>query len=114
MSKRPEEWDWAEKVRAVMEARGKKGEELGAFLRTEGIHEVQLRDWEMAIRGSLNKRGRKPTRNAAHVKQVKELERELRRKEKALAETAALLVLKKKVDAIWGDGDDGIKGKRGK
>jgi transposase len=114
MPKRPEDWDWVEKMRVVMEARGKNGEGLGAFLRTEGIHEVQLRDWEMAIRGSLNKRGRKPQRNAADVKRVKELERELRRKEKALAETAALLVLKKTVDAIWGDGDDGIKGKRGK
>ena len=37
---------------------------------------------------------------------VKELERELRRKEKALAETAALLVLRKKMEAIWGDGED--------
>jgi hypothetical protein len=34
------------------------------------------------------------------------LERELRRKDEALAETAALLVLKKKVQAIWGDADD--------
>jgi hypothetical protein len=37
---------------------------------------------------------------------VKELERELRRKEKALAETAALLVLRKKMEAIWGDSED--------
>jgi hypothetical protein len=114
MAKRPEDWEWKEKVRVVMEASGKKGEELGAFLRKEGIHEVQLRDWEMAIRGSLNKRGRKPSRNPADVRRVKELERELRRKEKALAETAALLVLKKKVDAIWGDVDDGTKGKKEK
>jgi hypothetical protein len=34
------------------------------------------------------------------------LEKELRRKEKALAEAAALLVLKKKAEAIWGDGED--------
>ena len=34
---------------------------------------------------------------------AKELERELRIKEKALAETAALLVLRKKVNAVWGD-----------
>ncbi len=114
VSKRPEDWEWEDKVRVVLEARGKKGEDLGAFLRKEGIHEVQLRDWEMGIRGGLNKRGRKPSRNPADVKRVKELERELRRKEKALAETAALLVLKKKVDAIWGDVDDGTKGKNEK
>ena len=39
-------------------------------------------------------------------KQIKTLERELHRKEKALAETAALLVLQKKAQAIWGDGED--------
>ena len=37
------------------------------------------------------------------AKRIRELERELYRKEKALAETAALLVLKKKAQAIWGD-----------
>lgn len=37
---------------------------------------------------------------------IKRLEQELRRKEAALAETAALLVLRKKANAIWGDGED--------
>jgi hypothetical protein len=41
------------------------------------------------------------------------LRRELERKDKALAETAALLVLKKKVQAIWGDEDDATPGKKG-
>jgi len=40
------------------------------------------------------------------ARKIKELERELLRKERALAEVAALLALKKKADAIWGDGDD--------
>jgi hypothetical protein len=43
------------------------------------------------------------------AKRIRELEAELRRKDKALAETAALLILKKKVLAIWGDGDDDTK-----
>ena len=37
---------------------------------------------------------------------IRELERELNRKDKALAETAALLVLRKKLNALWGN-DDG-------
>jgi hypothetical protein len=41
------------------------------------------------------------------------LEKELLRKDKALAETAALLVLKKKVQEIWGDGDDNTSAKNG-
>ena len=45
-------------------------------------------------------------KRATEQKRVRELERELRRKDKALAEAAALLVLQKKVQAIWGDGDD--------
>ena len=39
-------------------------------------------------------------------KRIQELERELRRKEKALAEAAALLVLRKKAQAIWGEDED--------
>ena len=42
----------------------------------------------------------------AETKRIRELEKELRRKDKALAETAALLVLKKKAQEIWGDEDD--------
>jgi hypothetical protein len=49
---------------------------------------------------------RNARRSAAEGKRIKELERELRKKEKALAETAALLVLRKKLNALWGDGDD--------
>jgi len=44
--------------------------------------------------------------NVALRKKNADLERELRRKEKALAEAAALLVLKKKADAIWGEDED--------
>ena len=57
---------------------------------------------EQAEEGGKKKRG-----GSGEQKRIRELEKELRRKEKALAETAALLVLKKKANAIWGDrGDD--------
>jgi hypothetical protein len=48
------------------------------------------------------------------AKRIQELERELARKERALAEAAALLVLKKKVHAIWGDADDATPPKSGR
>jgi transposase len=51
---------------------------------------------------------------AGQTKKIRALEKELRRKDKALAETAALLVLKKKVQQIWGDEDDDTAGKNGK
>ncbi len=49
---------------------------------------------------------RKTKHHRADIKRIRDLEKELRRKDKALAETAALLVLKKKVQQIWGDEDE--------
>ena len=101
--RRPDEWSAEEKLEAVLEAKRLSESELGEFLRRRGLHEDQLREWEAAAIESL--RGRKPPGKSPEAKRVKELERELRRKEKALAETAALLVLRKKADALWGDED---------
>jgi hypothetical protein len=62
-----------------------------------------MREWEDPPVETL--RGQKARGRSAEAKRVKELERELRRKEKALAETAALLVLRKKAEALWGAED---------
>lgn len=101
--RRPDDWSAEEKLEAVLEAKRLSGSELGEFLRRRGLHEEQLHAWEAAALQSL--RGRKSTSNSVEAKRVKELERELRRKEKALAEAAALLVLRKKAEALWGDED---------
>ena len=58
------------------------------------------------MKAALDGGATKASLRGAESKRIKELERELRRKDKALAETAALLVLQKKVREIWGDGDD--------
>ena len=103
-----------EKLRIVMEAAQLSDKELGAFLRKEGVHESHLEAWRKSMLealGSSSKASKGSRRGSNEAKRVKALERELRRKEKALAETAALLVLKKKADAIWGDGDDGTGGR---
>ncbi len=110
---RPQDWSPEEKLRVVVESRGLTEEELGAFLRKEGLHQAQLEQWSETARSSLS--ARKGTKKpSAESKRIRELERELRRKEKALAETAALLVLKKKAQAIWGDEDDDTEPKSGK
>lgn len=98
-----------DKLRIVLEASRLSDEELGAYLRAEGVHEARLRDWQAAVTEAATaalspSRGKAKT--SPEAKRVKELERELRRKEKALAEVAALLALKKKAAEIWGDGDD--------
>ena len=99
------QWTGAEKLRVLTEAAGLTGSDLGAFLRREGLHEVQLTAWRAAAETALGAPGPRPG-GSPEAQRIRELERELRRKEQALAETAALLVLKKKVQAIWGDEAD--------
>lgn len=97
-----------EKIRIVIAAAALGSDELGAFLRREGVHEAELAQWREAVLNGAKSalEGEAPSSRGADTKRIKELERELRRKDKALAETAALLVLQKKVREIWGDGDD--------
>ncbi len=100
--RRPEDWSAEERLRVVMEASGLRDEELGTFLRREGIHEATLAEWKATMLEALGPQ----KKVSSDTKRVRELERQLRRKDRALAETAALLVLQKKVQAIWGDEDD--------
>ena len=100
------QWTGAEKLRVVNEASGLTGSALGAFLRREGLHETQLTAWRAAAEAALGAAARPRPGGSPEAQRIRELERELRRKDTALAETAALLVLKKKVHSIWGDGDD--------
>ena len=101
--KRPQDWTAEAKLSAVMEADTLSEEDLGAFLRHRGLHRAHLSQWrEQIVAGLEAPRSKKAS---AETRRIRELERELKRKDKALAETAALLVLKKKVQAIWGDED---------
>jgi transposase len=110
VGKRTQDWSASEKVQVVMEVGAIAEEELGAFLRRRGLHREQLEAWrhEVIAAATAGMGEGQPTRGrrSPEHKRIQELERELRRKDKALAETAALLVLKKKVQEIWGDEDD--------
>lgn len=97
-----------EKLRIVHEASQLDEKELGAFLRREGLHEAQLKEWVDAVTTALSTSSPKQRirRSPKETKRIRELEMDLRRKEKALAEVTALLALKKKLEALWGDADD--------
>lgn len=99
--RRPEDWSPEERLQAVLEASGLKDEELGTFLRRKGLHEAILAEWKAAALEALA-----PQKKTGDSRRVRELEKQLRRKDKALAEAAALLVLQKKVRALLGDEDD--------
>jgi len=105
--KRPQDWTAEEKLQLLIAAAAVPAEELGAFLRRQGLHEAQLQQWRQRVLSGLAARPAAPPKGgSADARRVRELERELARKDKALAETAALLVLEKKVRRLWGDGDD--------
>jgi transposase len=108
--KRPQDRTALEKLEAVVEAARLGEGELGEFLRREGLHREHIEQWRKAAEGALGRSGQP----SPEARQVRELEKELRRKEKALAEAGALLVLKKKVRAIWGDEDDDMEPRSGK
>jgi transposase-like protein len=99
-----------DKLRLVLETSALSEEELGAFLRREGVHEAELEAWRTkameAAEEALKAPHGKRSENTAERRRVRDLERELTRKDKALAEVSALLILKKKVQEIWGDEDD--------
>ena len=99
-----------EKLQIVLKAGTLSGEELGAFLRREGLHEAQLEEWRSkalsAATGALKGLHGKRAEQSPESRRIHELEQELRRKDKALAEVTALLALKKKLTALWGDEDD--------
>ena len=114
-ARRPQDWSAEEKLAAVLEAAAIPEEELGAFLRRQGLHEAHLRRWREQMLGALQEpRARPSAKNGSEARELRELKKELARKEKALAEAAALLVLQKKVQALWGDADDDTGKKSGK
>jgi len=104
----PREWSIEKKLRVVQEAMSLSDAELGEFLRREGLHEAQLEEMQLAVKDALGtQKKKKSKKRSPEAKRIKELEKELARKEKALAEVTALLVLKKKLeDYFLGDEDD--------
>lgn len=112
-AKRPQDWTAEEKLQAVIAAAAIPEAELGEFLRRQGLHQAQLHQWRQQVLARLERPTRSSKKPTAEVLRVRELERELARKDKALAETAALLVLKKKARAIWGDEADDMDSKSG-
>jgi transposase len=92
-------WTVDDKIRVLAEASKVTGSELTGLLEREGLLLAELEQWRLAL-------GEPANASMATTKRMRRLERELARKEKALAEAAALLVLKKKVDHLWEDEDD--------
>ena len=85
-------------------------DEPGAFLRREGVHTSQLNEWLEVVKtaslAALTPSKRSRAKKSPEQKKIHALEKELNRKDRALAEVTAILVLKKRIQEIWGDADD--------
>jgi transposase len=106
----PEGWTSRDKFAAVLETAALNEADLAAHCRQRGLYPEQIQAWRTACeqandweRASSQRLGQAAKEEK---KRIKALERDLARKEKALAEAAALLVLRKNAAAIWGDGED--------
>ena len=104
----PDKWSAEEKFSVVLETATLSEIEVSEYCRTKGLYPEQIKVWKQAcIAGNAsNKNATVPTQNKSDKKRIKQLEKELNRKEKALAETAALLVLRKKFNAYHGEDED--------
>lgn len=94
-----------EKFKTLMEYDALPEDKRGEFLRKKGLFSETLTEWKKQILEALapsRKSAQEKSELVAEQKKTKELERQLRRKDKALAEASALLILKKKADLIWG------------
>ena len=95
------------KFAVLLEAAPMSEAELAEYCRKKGLLVEQLRRWRNEVQSTLagsDKRERAEER--AKDRRIRELERDLNRKNKALAETAALLVLSRKYEALGTDGED--------
>jgi len=101
-------WTAAARLEAVITTAALNETARGAWCREHGVYPQQLQQWRDSATQALaqpEEARASPQQTKHDRRRIKELERELRRKDKALAETAALLVLSKKVEAIFNKGE---------
>ena len=105
-----DKWSTQDKFMIVVETARMNETDLAEYARKKGLYVDQIKSWRdacMNANGGVAKEAARLNREfKASERENRKLEKELARKEKALAETAALLVLQKKADAIWGEDED--------
>jgi transposase len=100
-------WTATARLQAVIATAAMDEATRSAWCREQGVYPAELDAWKQdAIAGLGEPRATSAVEARQDRRRVKELERELRRKDKALAETAALLVLSKKIAAVFHEGED--------
>ncbi|CAH2603511.1 transposase [Rhodovastum atsumiense] len=102
-----ERWTPAARLEAVIATASLDEASRSAWCREHGLYVADLERWKRdAMAGLGEPRGGSVADTRQDRRRIKELERELHRKDKALAETTALLVMRGKLAAVFGDGED--------
>ncbi len=106
--KRPQDWSLEGRFNMVLECNSLDEEAVSQRCREKGVYPHHVKQWKLDfVNGSTEDSSAKNTSQMKALKNdVKNLKKELNRKDRALAETAALLVLQKKVNDIWGTDED--------
>lgn len=101
-------WTAAARLEAVIVTAALEESAKNAWCREQGLYPSELEGWRNTAVAALatpqEGRATTPQETRQAKQRIQELEREIRRKDKALAETAALLVLSKKLSAVFGEG----------
>lgn len=99
-----------EKFSLILESKAVPGDQMGEWLRKNGLHSEHLTLWEQELAATMsdtkNNADDLKAKNKQLEKEAKALKKELEAKTKALAEMAALYTLKKKAEELWGDKED--------
>ncbi|MPL59356.1 hypothetical protein SDC9_04908 [bioreactor metagenome] len=107
-----EQWSTRDKFLIVVETSTLSEIELAGYCRKKGLYVEQVKSWQencmQANGGVAQELALAQRREKEREKELKQVKKELQRKESALAETAVLLVLRKKADAIWGPKDEEV------
>ena len=102
-------WTAGARLEAVIATAAMSESAKSAWCREHGVYPAELDKWRASATAALaepEEARASPQATRQDRKRIKELERDLLRKDRALAETAALLVLSKKVAAIFNKGED--------
>ena len=108
--KDPDGWSASDKFTVVLETAGLNATELSAYCRERGLYPEQVERWRQAATDAnekpvltLKEQKELERLRAQDQREIKRLKKELTRKDRALAEAAALLLVTKKMQALWGE-----------
>jgi transposase-like protein len=110
-AKRPQDWNAEDRLNMVISCAALDEEKTNELCREKGLFPHHIKQWKQDFidRSAITEKANIRSDNKALRKDNKALQKEINRKDKALAETAAIIVLQKKVNAIWGNDEDNLQ-----